>query len=58
VLRIDSRLRQQYPDEPWMWRRDWAAGRVRAGDGPKAAMAWVGVVVVGAFSVPLLYKLP
>jgi hypothetical protein len=41
-----------------MWRRDWAAGRVRAGDGPKAAMAWVGVVVVGAFSVPLLYKLP
>lgn len=27
--RPDPRLREMYPDQPWMWNAEWAAGRIR-----------------------------
>ena len=57
MARIDPKLREQDPGEPWRWRRDWREGRLHSADGVTAALAWVFATVFGGFSVPLVVKL-
>lgn len=50
------RLRQQFPDEPWKWREDWAAGfarcesRQRASSSLLFAIVWTAVTFVAVLA--------
>ena len=39
-----QRLAQENPGKPWMWRADWASGRVRCATGHETIFAWVFAV--------------
>jgi hypothetical protein len=60
--------RQQYeqaehPSEPWLWRDDWAAGRVRSNTKTTMTMAWIFAIfwnliswTIASFAVPAALK--
>ena len=39
-----QRLKQENPGKPWLWRADWAAGRIRCASGHETIFAWVFAV--------------
>jgi hypothetical protein len=41
-------LKERHPDSPWLWRRDWASGRIE--DGGRATM-WVAWVFAGLWNL-------
>lgn len=47
-----------HPDKPWLWRDDWAEGRIKSSHGIQAIMMTVMAVVFAAFSIPLLLQAP
>ena len=51
-------LRQLHPDSPWMWRPDWAQGRVRGASKSTLVLSWVFAVFWNLISAPLLFQLP
>ncbi|MEN8183380.1 MAG: hypothetical protein ABFS46_12685 [Myxococcota bacterium] len=55
---ISETLRAAHPDAPWLWREDWAAGRVSSAHGAQALVIWVIAVVFSGFSVPLVLQAP
>lgn len=55
---IDPSLRARHPDAPWLWREDWASGRIESSHGGLALVSWLFAVVFSAFTVPLLWKAP
>jgi hypothetical protein len=56
VSRVSRQLREAHPDQPWIWRPDWAEGRVGSADGATAAVAWLFAVCFGGFSIPLVLR--
>ncbi len=50
--------RTQYPDEPWMWRPEWASGRIPGSTRSAMWAAWVMTIALLGFSIPLLRVLP
>ena len=40
-----------HPDQPWLWREDWAAGRVKWSGGQSAAISWVFAVFWNVISI-------
>jgi hypothetical protein len=40
-----------HPDQPWLWREDWAAGRVKWSGGQSAVMSWVFAVFWNIISI-------
>jgi hypothetical protein len=42
-----ERAEKSYPGKPWMWREDWAAGRVRSSEG---ALAWFVTFFAGVWN--------
>jgi len=51
---VVTSARELHPQEPWLWREDWAAGRIRSAAGPATVIAWIFALCFTAFSVPLL----
>ena len=51
-------LRELHPDSPWMWRPDWAQGRVRGGSKSTLVFSWGFAVFWNLISAPLLFKIP
>ncbi len=43
-LAREGARRASYPDQPWMWRADWAAGLIKHSLGRAAVLAWLAVV--------------
>ena len=41
-----------HPGSPWLWRKDWAAGRVESGNKKSAIRWWVAAVLVNMLSLP------
>jgi hypothetical protein len=56
VSRVSKQLREAHPDQPWLWRQDWADGRVGSADGATAAVAWLFAICFGGFSIPLFLR--
>lgn len=53
-VREQSELESRYPDQPWMWRADWAQGRVRGGSKTEMIFAWCFALLWNAISSPAL----
>jgi len=51
-------LREQFPEEPWRWRADWAAGRIPDEARRKVAFAWGFGVLWCLVSAPLIQRIP
>jgi hypothetical protein len=50
--------RDLYPDSPWMWREEWAKGRVRCSSKKTVILAWIFALFWSAVSLPLLWAIP
>ncbi|PYS96509.1 MAG: hypothetical protein DMF50_04305 [Acidobacteria bacterium] len=56
--RAATRLKEEHPDAPWMWRDDWARGEVLSSGGPGVAALWFFVMLWNLISAPMLILLP
>lgn len=52
-----SRLREQSPMQPWLWRDDWAARRIVETSTHLAPALWVFALVWNAITIPLVIAL-
>ena len=50
-----TRGRAKHPNEPWLWRPDWAAGRVEDSTHSKMVLLWMFAVCWNAVSLPILF---
>jgi hypothetical protein len=46
--------KRRYPDEPWMWRKEWANGRIRSSSKQIMLFAWVFALFWNAVSFPVV----
>jgi hypothetical protein len=51
-------LRRRYPDQPWMWRRDWAANAIADRGALAVGTMWVFAIFWNLISSPLLFVFP
>jgi hypothetical protein len=52
-----KQLKSRHPDAPWMWKQDWAHGRIRCQSAAQNVLAWIMAVSWNAFMWTLLVKL-
>ena len=57
-LRERDQLKQLHPGTPWMWRRDWAEGRVNGSNRSTMIFAWAFAGIWNLISAPMLIFLP
>ena len=53
-----NRLKEAHPEQPWMWKPDWARGRIEGSSLTTMAVAWVMAFFFSLMSVPLLVLVP
>lgn len=54
----DLRRQAEHPSEPWLWRKDWAAGRIPSQTHSNMIGAWVFAVLWNLVSAPLASIIP
>jgi hypothetical protein len=52
---VSDKLQAAFPDKPWMWRDDWAAGYISSSNRTILAVAWGFAIVWNLVSTPLLF---
>lgn len=57
-LRERDQLKQLHPGTPWMWRKDWAEGRVTGSNRSTMIFAWAFAGFWNLVSAPMLIFLP
>lgn len=58
MVLVRDRMRAANPQQPWLWREDWAAGRIAASVGTSAPMLLGCAVLCFAVSAPAAYSIP
>lgn len=58
ITQARDRLRAANPDQPWLWREDWAAGRIPATTGASAVVLGGCAVLCFVVSAPAAYAIP
>lgn len=58
ILERKRRLTAENPTQPWLWREDWARGRVQSNTRSGMIGAWIFAVLWNAISAPILVFLP
>ncbi len=53
-LQQQEALRRLHPDAPWMWRQDWAQGRVASATESNMVIAWIFAALWNLVSAPIL----
>jgi len=53
-----DRLRAAHPDEPWLWREDWAAGRIPASIGNSPFLLGGFAAFCFVIAAPVVYQIP
>jgi hypothetical protein len=54
-----ANLRQQAnPDQPWLWRDDWAQGRAKSKTKSSMVSAWIFAVLWNLIAIPVLFAMP
>jgi hypothetical protein len=48
-----EQIQAMHPDRPWLWRRDWALGRIKDSSRAMVGMSWVFAVFWNLVSVPI-----
>lgn len=51
-------LKAIHPNQPWMWREDWARGRVECSNKRTAVFAWLFALFWNLISAPALFLVP
>ena len=54
----EQRKQAEHPAEPWLWREDWAQGRVVSKTRSNMIGAWIFAVLWNLVSMPMLFILP
>ncbi len=52
-LKKQSEIERSHPGSPWLWRPDWAAGRVESRNKASAIGWWVAAVLANMISLPI-----
>jgi hypothetical protein len=52
--KISATAQRAHPDEPWLWRKDWASGRYTSRDCAAVWITWLFTLVFGAASTLLV----
>ncbi|HEY0371807.1 MAG TPA: hypothetical protein VGD79_07380, partial [Thermoanaerobaculia bacterium] len=55
---VTPRLREQHPNEPWLWRDDWAQRTARESAEIGGSCLWGFTIVWLLFSLPMLWFIP
>jgi hypothetical protein len=58
MYRHDLQLQAEHPSEPWLWRKDWASGRVQSQTRSNMIGAWIMAALWNAASAPILFIIP
>lgn len=58
VLKKQQRAQAEHPAEPWLWREDWAKGRIKGSTRSGMIGAWIFAVLWNLVSAPVLVFLP
>lgn len=45
-------IKEQHPNEPWLWREDWATGRIRSSEKAGVVFIWFFAIFWNAVSMP------
>ena len=53
-----ARLKAVHPESPWMWKPEWAVGRIVGSTKATMVFTWVFAVFWNLISVPLLFVVP
>ncbi len=53
-----ARGRAKYPDKPWLWRSDWAAGRITDSAHSNLIGWWLIAICYNTFTLPILILVP
>ena len=57
-LKRQQRAQSEHPAEPWLWREDWAQGRIQSTTRSGMIGAWIFAGLWNAISAPVLFFLP
>jgi hypothetical protein len=58
LLKQQQRAQAEHPSEPWLWREDWAQGRIKGSTRSGMIGAWIMAVLWNLVSMPMLWFLP
>src|SRR5512143_159281 len=58
ILERQGRLKAEHPAEPWLWREDWARGRIQSNTRSGMIGGWIFAALWNAVSAPILFVLP
>lgn len=57
-LKAAQQRQQENPDQPWLWRDDWAQGRANSQTKSEMIRAWIFAILWNLLSSPVLFVVP
>jgi len=57
-VREGDRLKLENPDQPWLWRQDWAEGRANSQIKGELIRSWIFCILWNLFSLPMFLVMP
>ena len=58
LVKEADKLKESQPDRPWLWEKEWADGRIRAGSKGKMIGALIFATLWNLISAPVLFFVP
>jgi len=58
LVKEAEKLKESQPEQPWLWEKEWAAGRIQAGSKGKMIGALIFATLWNLISAPVLFFVP